>query len=436
MTWPEPALFVWGIFGLMALGALAPLDVGGRRQEHVILTVATTAQLAIFGPRGLLLVWGAVALGLVLTRQVRWLLTTALAVTVGFSFAYLVYSVLLGRSFPLTVARSGDAAVAVLTLTVAWIGTMSVRAVSQRFGPSPSRGQGFDPFESRLVPYLLPTVGGAPVIAATVALYRPEEPWPALVTVMWCLPLYAACRFDLHQRQLGQRLRREAEARQQLAAIGEVTSRIVHQSRHHAGLMGWSIHRLRRLVGDPSEDAALAAEGELNRLAAAKERIQEAFETELSDGRLGTVATATRAATLGVVVRDVRDELADKARDLDVAFEVDIDATAGAQVVSAALGGAIFNLVDNALDAARGAVAITVVCGDREIEVAVADDGPGLADLPEPQRAFDPFVTTKAAGAGMGLAIADALVGEAGGRLHHERRDDLTRFVVALPVQG
>jgi hypothetical protein len=33
----------------------------------------------------------------------------------------------------------------------------------------------------------------------------------------------------------------------------------------------------------------------------------------------------------------------------------------------------------------------------------------------------------------MGLAIADALVAEIGGRVRHERRADTTRFVVTLP---
>jgi signal transduction histidine kinase len=34
----------------------------------------------------------------------------------------------------------------------------------------------------------------------------------------------------------------------------------------------------------------------------------------------------------------------------------------------------------------------------------------------------------------MGLAIADALVAELGGRLRHERRHGTTAFVVALPA--
>ena len=48
------------------------------------------------------------------------------------------------------------------------------------------------------------------------------------------------------------------------------------------------------------------------------------------------------------------------------------------------------------------------------------DDGPGIA--PEVARGFfDPFVTTKPGGTGLGLPLADKLAGDMGGLLEHER---------------
>lgn len=435
MTWPEPTAFIWGVLAITTLGALLPLDVGRHRQEHIILTITTTAQLAIFGPRGLLLVWVAVGIGLLLTRRARWLLTTACAVTVGFSFAYLTYVVALGRAFPLRLDDRHRAAVALLALAVAWLGTMSVRVLSHRLGPADRSGDGFDPFESPLVPYLLPTVGGAPVVVATVALYRPDEPWPALAVLLWCLPLYAACRFDLHQQNLGRQLRRDAETRRRLAAIGEVTTRIVHQSRHHAGLMGWSIHRLRRLLGDPSSAAVRAAREELDALAAAKQRIQEAFETELPAGRHpATTAVRTRPTDLGTMVREIGDDLAGKARDRNLTVSTAVDEVAGSLAAPApTLREAVFNILDNALDAAVERVEVTVAADAGHATVTVTDDGAGPPG-DEPQQILEPFFTTKADGTGMGLTIADALVAELGGELRLERRSGTTCFVVTVPV--
>jgi C4-dicarboxylate-specific signal transduction histidine kinase len=53
---------------------------------------------------------------------------------------------------------------------------------------------------------------------------------------------------------------------------------------------------------------------------------------------------------------------------------------------------------------------------DRLVEVVVSDNGPGL---PEDQRAsiFEPFVTTKSQGLGLGLSICRTIVEEHGGSI-------------------
>jgi PAS domain S-box-containing protein len=80
------------------------------------------------------------------------------------------------------------------------------------------------------------------------------------------------------------------------------------------------------------------------------------------------------------------------------------------------------NLIDNALAAGLGPVAITVrfaaaeLGGRPALRVTVADDGPGFA--PEVLgQLFEPFVTTKVRGTGLGLAICKRLVEAHGGRI-------------------
>jgi hypothetical protein len=458
VSWTEPALFVWGLFALTLAGALLPLDVGRRHREHVVLTITATAELAILGPRGLVLVWGAVAAALVASAAARrssvdgavGMVTTATAVTVGFALAYLTYVVALGRRFPVEPVGSSETAVAGLVLTVAWVGTMSVRVAAHGLVGRTAGGHGLDPFDSPLVPYLLPLVAGAPLVAASLALHRPDDPWPALAVLVWSLPLYAVCRFDLHRRDLAQRLRREAEARQRLVAIGRATATVVHQSRHHAGVMGWSIHRLRRLLDDASPDLAAAATRELDALSLARLRIQQTFESELlhehgpadraRDGAGGSGrATGPAAVTLDALVRGVVDELADEARRAEVQLDVAVEPAAGAVLSPPSLRDALVNLVDNALGAATTRVTVSVEgasaleVGGCQVSIEVRDDGPGLPVDP-PARVFEPFFSTKDGGAGMGLAIADALVGELGGQLCHRRRAGTTSFVVTLPV--
>lgn len=429
MTWPEPPLFVAALLVLCTLGALLPLKIDDRRRDYVVLTITATLALAVLGPRGLLLVWGAVAVTFALRRGHRWLLATAAAITGGFAVAHMAYAVVLDRDYPLRVDSDGNFALAYLVLVLAWLGTTSVRVGLHALTAGAGSGDGTDVFESPLVPYLLPAVTGAPILAAAMAMYRPDDPWSALAMLLWCLPVYAVCRFDLHRQRLARRLRRDAAARQRLAAIGEVTARIVHQSRHQAGLMGWSIHRLRRLVAAAPADVASAAEHELDVLASAKQRIQETLDGELFHDRVDS-PDAVAAPTLAGMIAEVCDQLGDKARSLGVELDADV---ADDAVVPASLHTVLYNLVDNAVDAAAGRVAVAAELAGGAVVLQITDDGAGFAEGTA-ARLYEPFFSTKPDGTGMGLAIADTLVAELGGHIAHTSDPGATRFVVTVPT--
>jgi signal transduction histidine kinase len=434
MTWAEPPLFVAALLAMCTLGALIPLEIDRQRRDYVVLTITATLALAVLGPRGLLLVWGSVLVTFMVQRGHPWLLATAVAVTGGFTVAHTTYTVLMGRSYPMRIASNGDFAVAAMVLTLAWLGTTSVRLGLYALSTGPAErerdGDGFDAFDSPLVPYLLPAVTGAPILAAAIAVYRPDDPWSALAMLLWCLPVYAVCRFDLHRQRLARRLRRDAAARQRLAAIGEVTARIVHQSRHQAGLMGWSIHRLRRLVAAAPSDVASAASHELDVLATAKQRIQETLDGELFHDRTASTAVL-EPSTLGGVVQEVCDQLSDKAGALGLSLSVSVSDDASGCAVHPSLRTVLYNLVDNAADAARGQVAVSAELRGADVMVSVTDDGPGIPDAAA-TRLYEPFFSTKPDGTGMGLAIADTLVADLGGHLTHT--SDPTHFTFTLPA--
>lgn len=67
------------------------------------------------------------------------------------------------------------------------------------------------------------------------------------------------------------------------------------------------------------------------------------------------------------------------------------------------------------------------------IEVSISDNGPGVpADIRGDL--FDPFVTTKREGRGLGLALVAKLARDMGGTVQHMRDGDWTRFRVHLPA--
>lgn len=107
------------------------------------------------------------------------------------------------------------------------------------------------------------------------------------------------------------------------------------------------------------------------------------------------------------------------------------------------------NLIKNAAEAvskAGGEITITtayrhgvrvVVPGVKEkihlpLEICVIDNGPGIADDLKPFL-FDPFVTTKSTGTGLGLALVAKIVGDHGGIIECDTTRNNTIFRILLP---
>ncbi|MDX2154896.1 MAG: ATP-binding protein [Hyphomicrobiaceae bacterium] len=67
--------------------------------------------------------------------------------------------------------------------------------------------------------------------------------------------------------------------------------------------------------------------------------------------------------------------------------------------------------------------------------IEVEDDGPGVPEAIRPHL-FDPFVTTKRTGTGLGLALVAKIIGDHGGIIECESEPSRTVFRVLLPMQG
>jgi signal transduction histidine kinase len=108
-----------------------------------------------------------------------------------------------------------------------------------------------------------------------------------------------------------------------------------------------------------------------------------------------------------------------------------------------ALSQVALNLILNAIEAVQhepGNVAVarrvTVELSRTEhddVELAVGDTGPGPAAV-SASSIFDAFVTSKAEGAGLGLAVAKQIVEAHGGTIAWRRSAGLTHFHVTLPA--
>ncbi len=100
----------------------------------------------------------------------------------------------------------------------------------------------------------------------------------------------------------------------------------------------------------------------------------------------------------------------------------------------------VVNLVDNAIDAVRERkdprIEVRAGLAGDEIEISVADNGPGIADIAF-DKMFEPFFTTKTVGegTGLGLWISYAIAREHGGSITASNRErGGATFVLRLPA--
>ena len=161
-------------------------------------------------------------------------------------------------------------------------------------------------------------------------------------------------------------------------------------------------------------------------------RVAQRFE------RIGRPARQERVA-LGALAERVAAYFGPRLPKRDHAVRLQVHApTAGPFVAGDAvlLEWTFETLIRNAVDALSGrggTISIDITCDDRHARVAVRDDGPGIA--PEVRgRLFEPGVTTKSGGWGIGLALARRIVEDVhDGRLALGAPAQGAEFVISLP---
>jgi len=112
------------------------------------------------------------------------------------------------------------------------------------------------------------------------------------------------------------------------------------------------------------------------------------------------------------------------------------DASLCALVDATALEQAVGHLVQNALDASSGSpVAVRVSGADGNVSIAISDKGVGMDGDFILNRLFQPFVSTKAGGFGIGAFEARQLITAMGGRISVDSRlGHGTTFTITLPA--
>jgi two-component system sensor histidine kinase HydH len=220
---------------------------------------------------------------------------------------------------------------------------------------------------------------------------------------------------------------RQLQRQERLATFGQLTSTIGHELRNPLGVVESSAYLLRqRLHEDP------ASVRHLDRIQGQVSRANRIITTLLDIVR-DRAPTLVPALPADLIERAVRLVQQDRRLDVQVAPASDapqlrVDPDLIVQI--------LLNLLQNAADAVgeSGQVRITTERNGATLRIVVNDDGPGI-DPEVRHRLFEPLVTTKSGGVGLGLALCQKLAGVHGGQM------ELTRgalpgaaFALALPI--
>jgi len=145
-----------------------------------------------------------------------------------------------------------------------------------------------------------------------------------------------------------------------------------------------------------------------------------------------------RPAAIGECLRDIRSSLDNTARHRGVVitWQVDERAAAGQVADGPTLTAAVTNLVWNALQAGddvRIQAAVDEHAPGPQVCIEVSDNGPGPpTDIAK--SLFEPFVTSKPEGLGLGLPLVARSMESLGGTVQWDRHLQRTRFRLHLPV--
>jgi signal transduction histidine kinase len=219
--------------------------------------------------------------------------------------------------------------------------------------------------------------------------------------------------FDHLRRQMNRMAERIGELVRQL---GTVSGALAHDLRSPVARLSAAIEAAQRQVSGPPQA--------LDALAAARidaERLRSMLETALEIGRLesGQVADRRQPLDLAQVAADLvelYEPLAEQQGRVIVARLQPVEVRADRELLSRAIA----NLIDNALHYGGRTITVATRADGDQAEVAVEDDGPGIAAA-DRARVVERFVRLDQArttpGAGLGLAMVAAVARLHGGDL-------------------
>lgn len=217
------------------------------------------------------------------------------------------------------------------------------------------------------------------------------------------------------------RMLAEVRRAERLAVMGQMSAGVAHEIRNPLSSMKMTVQMLRE--GAPDREPYELLLREIERL-------------ELTAAELVGASQPLRreSAQLSVVVDEVLELMRRRLEHLQVEVRKRYEPAPPVQVDVARFKRCVMNLVLNGAQAMPGGgpLEVAVLVRNGRVRLSVADQGPGVpAEVRD--RVFEPFVTTKQDGVGLGLALTKRIVEDHGGTIGFDLPPRGTAFWIELP---
>lgn len=226
----------------------------------------------------------------------------------------------------------------------------------------------------------------------------------------------------------------------QFAAAGEMTSALAHELNQPVTAVANYLRAGQALLRAPDVDRE-RLDTTLDKAVQEARRAGDVVRQLRDFFRRGSIEL--RETTIGQLIADAVNALQDRAAESGVRIQVRMPAPSLRLAVDPVqIAMVLHNLIANAMESiaaaqsARREININVTNNENAIRIAVEDSGPGI-DADVAASMFEPFVTSKPEGMGLGLAIGRTLVRAHGGELHAGNGVlGGARFTLTLPLES
>jgi two-component system sensor histidine kinase HydH len=236
-----------------------------------------------------------------------------------------------------------------------------------------------------------------------------------------------------------QQAQEEARRSERLAALGQMSAGLAHEIRNPLGVIKGSAEMLQQKLGESNPLA-----GELAGYISSETNRLSALVTRFLDFARPLHAELTPQDITSVLDRAVHDvAMTHKEEGASVRVERQYQQNLPLVPLDESLSEQAFvNLIQNAYDAMSGGGGTLRVRAARAksanqagVEVRIEDTGPGIPDELREQ-IFNPFVTTKKTGVGLGLSIVSRIIDGHHGSIRLESGLKGAGFVMFFPVHA